>query len=172
MRVHRHLLVVALVMGTAALGCGGGEPPKAPPAPPAAKAPPAKAPGLPPLSKASPPGTAAVWCLAQWTEGATGKFTCLPLGGTQVKVNRDSFVLQKMCINDERLTKYTYTGGQTGAIDKAEGTPPERCMPFADVKQLPETCLCEPPAGKDCSSPPSEGFKCLATGYVKLEGGA
>ena len=110
-------------------------------------------------------------CLAKWTSGATGTLSCRAggLNKDKVKVDKDSFRLDKICVNDPRITTYSFAGGQTAPIG-ATGDQVIRCADFNGVKQLPETCNCVPPAGGDCT-PPKDGFVCFAGGHVPLGGG-
>jgi hypothetical protein len=67
-------------------------------------------------------------------------------------------------VSDRRLSKYTYGAGQTAVVE-ATGEPPGRCAQFERIKRLPETCVCEPAGGQDCT-PPAGGFACVASGYA------
>jgi hypothetical protein len=161
MGTHPRLLTFALAMGVAVAGCGGDEPPASTPSP-AATAP------APPAAKtaAAPSGTVPVTCIAKWTSGATGAVTCQPGGPDKdrVTVDKDTFRLDRICVNDPRVASFTAAGGNAVAI---ASKPEQRghCAEFGGVQQLPESCTCVPPAGGDCT-PPQGGFVCLAAGHV------
>src|SRR5688572_11868707 len=103
MTTRRYSLAAALAAGVAIAACGGGEAPQTPPPPAPAKAPPAG-------PKATPVG-----CIAKWTSGASGKFTCEVAGGQKAaaKITPDTLRLEKICVNDARLTTITVAGGKT-----------------------------------------------------------
>jgi hypothetical protein len=155
--------MAVLCVGLVIAGCGGGEPP------------PASKPTAPIATTAAPKAATQadrvpVGCVVKWTSGATGTFSCTAGGpnGGKVKVDKDTFRLDRICVNDPRITTYGFSG-QTAPIG-ATGTGALRCAEFNGVKQLPETCSCVPPAGGDCT-PPKDGFACLAAGHVPLDGG-
>jgi hypothetical protein len=155
MTTRRYSLAAALAAGVAIAACGGEEAPKTPPPPPA----PAKAPA--PAATGTPVG-----CVAKWTTGASGKFTCEAAGGQKdaAKITADTLRLGKICVNDARLTTITVAGGKTVPLTlTASG--PNRCGDVGGGPQLPETCNCTPPAGGDCT-PPADGFLCIAAGTV------
>lgn len=132
------------------MACGGGEAPQAPPPPGAAK--PAQPPGIP------------VGCIAKWSSGASGTFTCEAAGPQKdrAKIAPDTLHLDQICVNDARLTSITVAGGKTVALTlKPAG--PNHCGSLGGGAQLPETCTCTPPAGGDCT-PPAGGFVCIAAG--------
>ena len=147
------MLSASLAVGLAITGCGGDEPPRS--APPA-----------PPKAAATPPGTMPVGCIGKWTSGDTGKLNCIGGGPDKdrVKIDATNFKLDKVCVNDKRITKFTAAGGAAVTFEpKPEG--PLQCANFNAVAQLPESCSCVPPQGGNCNPPP-EGFACLATGHV------
>jgi hypothetical protein len=108
-----------------------------------------------------------VACVAKWTTGATGTFTCIAGGPNKgnVQLTNDNVHLDRICVSDSRLTTYGFGNGQTASID-AKGDPPGRCGTFGGVARLPESCSC---TASDCT-PPKEGFVCFAAGYVQLGG--
>ena len=157
MRTRRHLLSATLAAGLTITGCGGDEPPRsAPPAP------------APPKAATAPPGTVPVGCIGKWTSGTTGTLNCMGGGPDKdrIKIEKTNFKLDKVCVNDKRITSFTTGGTAVAFTPKPEG--PLLCATFNSTPQLPESCSCVPPQGGDCNPPP-EGFACLATGHVPLQ---
>jgi hypothetical protein len=150
MGTRRYPLITALAAATA-IACGGSETPQAPATPGAAKPSPS---GIP------------VACIAKWTSGASGRFTC-EAGGPEknrAKIAPDTLRLDQICVNDPRLTSISVAGGKTVPLTlKTSGT--THCASLGGPTQLPETCTCMPPAGGDCTAP-AGGFACIATGQV------
>lgn len=155
MMMDRILVASSFLVVLAAAGCGGGDDasPPATAAAPAANAVPAKV---------------SVTCLAQWKSGTSGTFACRAQAGKDVKITKETFRLQQLCVNDARLTTYAYAGGQTATI-AAKGEGPLRCTQVASLPHLPETCSCVAPPGGDCQPGPA-GFVCLANGIVASGG--
>ena len=109
-------------------------------------------------------------CLAKWTSGETGTLHCNATGPSKdaVKVDKETFRLGMICVNDARIASYAFDGGQTAPLTTTvKGN--ARCADFDGLKRLPESCTCVPPAGGDCT-PPKDGFVCLAVGWVPLPG--
>lgn len=148
------LLTAAVITLVAITSCGQDD------------APTAGTPRRPAAAPATAGGRTTVNCLAGWAQGTTGTFACEAMGPSKdtVKLSADTLVLDRICVNDERLTTYGFGGSQTAPI-AASGTP--RCADLGGVKRLPESCTCVPPAGGDCT-PPSNGgkFLCVITGHV------
>ena len=144
-------LVVALALSS----CGSDEPKKAAP-PPAAAAKPAPSAGIP-----------AAACVGNWKSGPTGTLTCSGPGkGTAF--DKATFRLDRVCVNDARVSTYT-AGGKTVTMTlKAEGQ--RLCATFGGVAEVPESCSCVAPAGGDCNPPP-DGFVCVAIGRAAAAGG-
>ena len=146
MRLTGYFIAATLALGPwLFLGCGGGEE------------------AWEPTRETEP----AVWCFAHWKSGPKGSFSCNALGSAQgrVAITRDTFRLVKVCVSDPRLTKYGFNDSETAAIE-ATGEPPNRCAQLPRIARLPQTCLCEPPPGGGDCTPPTDGFSCLAAGYV------
>jgi len=134
-----------------AIACGGGETPQTPATPGAAQPAPS---GIP------------VACVAKWTSGASGTFTCQAEGPqkNRAKIAPDTLRLDQVCVNDPRLTSMNVAGGKTVPLTlKASGA--NHCASLGGATQLPETCTCVPPAGGDCTAP-AVGFVCIAAGHV------
>jgi len=156
MSTPRHLLAAAVATLVVMTGCGGDEaPPAGAPRPPGAAAPAARG------------GAVSVNCVTEWTQGNTGTFTCKAAGPEKdrVQVTADTLHLDKICVSDERITSYTFGGGQTAPIT-ATGTPPQRCQDLGGVKRLPESCVCTPPAGGNCTPAATGKFICVILGHV------
>jgi hypothetical protein len=151
----------SLVVALALTGCGSDEshkttPPAAPP--PAAVNKPAAAPPV------GPPPSA---CIGKWTTGTTGTLTC-SAPGKNATFDKASFRLDRVCVNDPRVTTYT-AGGKTVTMTlKPDGK--QHCASFNGVAEVPESCSCVAPSGGDCN-PPSDGFICLAIGHSAPAGG-
>ena len=156
-------LVVALALSS----CGSDEPQKA--APPAAANKPAPPPAPPSAAatKPAPPGDGVAACVGKWTSGPTGTLTCSGPGkGTAF--DKATFRLDRVCVNDARVSTYT-AGGKTVTMTlKAEGQ--RLCATFSGVAEVPESCSCVAPAGGDCK-PPTDGFVCVAIGHAASAGG-
>jgi hypothetical protein len=161
MTTSRHRGTAVLVVAIAIAGCGGDEP--------ASRTPPQARPTAPANANVAI-GRVPVGCVAKWTSGETGTFVC-EAGGpnkAKVKIDKDSFRLEEICVNDVRIATYGFAGGQSAPLGgKDRGA--VRCAQFAGTTTLPETCTCVPAPGGDCKPPPN-GFVCLATGYVQLVG--
>jgi hypothetical protein len=160
MDAHRCASVAFLAVGLAASGCGDHEPAKTTAPPPPAK--PAAAP-----AEAS---SVSVGCIAKWTAGATATLQCRTSGPDKdkVKLDKDTFRLDSICVNDARIATFGFGGGQTAPIGAKGDT---LCASFnGQSGRLPESCTCVPPPGGDCT-PPRDGFICLAAGHVPLGGG-
>jgi hypothetical protein len=149
-------LLSSLVAALALTGCGGDEPHKAAAPPPAARKP-----ATPPTAAAGPP----VGCLAKWTSGTTGTLVCT---GTGVPFDKAAFRLDRVCVNDPRISAYT-AGGKTVTLT-LESADPYYCANLGGVAEVPETCSCVAPAGGDCN-PPADGFACAAFGHSAPAGG-
>ena len=139
----------SLVVAVALSSCGSDEPKKA--APPAAATKPAPPPAPPPAAAAKPApsaGIPAAACVGNWKSGPTGTLACSGPGkGTAF--DKATFRLDRVCVNDPRVSTYT-AGGKTVTMTlKAEG------------QKLCATCVA--PAGGDCNPPP-DGFVCVAIG--------
>jgi len=161
MDANRYASVAFLAVGLAASGCEDHEPVKTTAPPPAAypaAAPPAEASSM------------AVGCIARWTAGTMGTFQCSSTGPDKdkVKLDKDTFRLDNICVNDARITTFGFGGGQTAPIGAKGG---RYCASFNGQRgRLPESCICVPPPGGDCT-PPQGGFMCIAGGHVPLDGG-
>lgn len=129
------------------MGCGGDE--SGPPS------------GTPTAGERIPVG-----CIAKWTSGESGTFSCTGGGprAAQAKITPETIHLDQACVNDPRLTTITAAGGKTIAVPP--GPSPTRCVQLGGAQHLPERCTCVPPAGGDCT-PPEVGFVCVAAGYVQ-----
>ena len=128
----------SLVVALALTGCGSDEHKSAPPAatpPPAAQKPATPAPGGPPLAA----------CIGKWTSGATGTLTCSGAGkGTPF--DKAAFRLDRVCVNDPRISTYT-AGGKTVTLTlKPEGQ--QHCASMGGVAEVPESCSCVAPTGR------------------------
>ena len=156
-------LVVALVL----TGCGSDDSHKAAPPPaPAAKPVP---PPAPPAAAAKPAAQAdgAAVCAGKWTSGPTGTLTCSG-PGNNTTFNKAAFRLDRVCVNDPRVSAYA-AGGKTVTMTL---TPDGKrhCATFAGVAEVPESCSCVAPAGGDCNAPEG-GFVCIAIGHTASAGG-
>jgi hypothetical protein len=152
MDAHRCASVAFLAVGLAASGCGDHEP--------------ATYPTVAPAEASS----VSVGCIARWTAGTMGTFQCATSGPDKdkVKLDKDTFRLDTICVNDARITTFGFGGGQTAPIG-AKGD--NLCASFnGQSGRLPESCICVPPPGGDCT-PPRDGFICVAAGHVPLGGG-
>jgi len=150
MKTRGYSLTVGLAAAFA-IACGGGETPQTPATPGAAQ----------PAASAIP-----VACVAKWTSGASGTFTCEAEGPqkSRAKIAPDTLRLDQVCVNDPRLTSMNVAGGKTVPLTlKASGA--NHCASLGGATQLPETCTCVPPAGGDCTAP-AVGFVCIAAGHV------
>jgi hypothetical protein len=157
----------SLLVALALTGCGGDEPHKTAPPPPAAPKPappPAAAANKPAASApAGPPQTA---CLGKWTSGTTGTVTCSPPKGAAF--DKAAFRLDRVCVNDPRITTYTAAGKAVTLTLKPEGK--LHCATLSGVAEVPESCTCVAPAAGDCN-PPADGFVCVAIGHFVPAGG-
>jgi hypothetical protein len=153
MTTWRTLSNIVLTAGLVAAGCGGGEPERT------------AQPVAPPTSV--PAGTVAVVCSVKWTDGPSGTFACSPTGpgADRVQADKGTFRLEKICVNDKRITSFAVAGAAQPLETKPEGK--VHCASFAGTPQLPETCSCVAPPGGDCNPPP-KGFVCIAKGHVPL----
>jgi hypothetical protein len=90
------------------------------------------------------------------TSGPTGTLTCSGPGkGTAF--DKAAFRLDRVCVNDPRVSTYT-AGGKTVTMTlKPEGQ--RLCATFGGVAEVPESCSCVAPAGGDCNRRP-DGFVC------------
>ena len=147
--------IAAVVAVLPLVDCGGGEEARKTPAP------------------AKAPGTAKIvaWCIAQWESGPKGAFTCDATAGPnqqKPKVTKANFRLDMLCVNDKRLTKYTFDGNQVESIPPT-GEPPTWCVKFDSIARLPESCLCDPQGGQSpsCDTAPQGRFVCAALGHLE-----
>ena len=148
MTARRYTLVLFLGVGLGLAGCGDREPVK------------------------TGPASVPVGCVAKWTTGNTATLQCTATGPDKdkVKVDKDTFLLDGICVNDARVTTFGFSGGQTAPIG-ARGDGPVLCAKFdGQAGKLPESCTCVPPPGGDCTPPP-QGFVCIVGGHVPLHGG-
>jgi len=146
----------SLVVALALTGCGSDEPHKAPTPPPAAQK--AATPSAPAAGR--PAG-----CIGKWTSGTTGTLVC---SGDGTAFDKAAFRLDRVCVNDPRISTYT-AGGKTVTLT-LESADPYYCANLGGVAELPETCSCVAPAGGDCN-PPAGGFACAAFGHTAPAGG-
>ena len=158
-------LLSPLLVALALSSCGSDEPQKA--APPATPPPAATKPAPPPAAATKPAGAPVAACVGTWTSGPTGTLTCSgPTKGTAF--DKATFRLDRVCVNDARVSAYT-AGGKTVTMTlKPEGQ--RLCATFGGVAEVPESCSCVAPAGGDCK-PPADGFVCVAIGRSAPAGG-
>ena len=154
MTTSRCLRSLGLTAALIVAGCGGGEPSH--PEQPAQRTP-------------APAGTVPVACIVRWTSGTSGALVCGASGPDEarVRVDKDTFQLDKICVNDKRIASYTTASGTMPLTTKTEGN--LQCADFGGAKQLPESCSCVAPPGGDCNPSP-RGFVCIAKGHVSLGG--
>jgi hypothetical protein len=147
----------SLVIALALTGCGSDESHKTAPPPPVAQKPAAPT----PIGAGATAG-----CIGNWTSGTTsGTLVC---SGADKPFDKAAFRLDRLCVNDPRITSYT-AGGKTVTLTlQPDGG--FHCANLGGVAEVPETCSCVAPAAGDCN-PPAGGFTCAAFGHSARAGG-
>jgi hypothetical protein len=134
----------SLVVALALTSCGSDEPHKAAPPPPRRRTRDAAARRQPrPGSGQARPAPRSRQCVGKWTSGTTGTLTCSG-PGQGATFDKAAFRLDRVCVNDPRITTL-HAGGKTVTMTlKAEGR--QLCATFGGVAEVPESCSCVAPA--------------------------